>query len=401
MVRIPNPFGLTPGARRLKYSEACFADVIPLSRTDPTDIPIPFNRYLSRFGYEASVRFQGRWSPSLRLSSHFQLLFDTGGTFAPEVSLECTNYRKRQHNTYRQFYESFDFIKLAQAFLTGQGHLVSQMAGMFSLTEEWLFGDRDMALAWFNQLDYESRNGYETKQMIHDYPINYEQPRWDDEVTDILDKYARSTPGDNDAELDRNQALYSLDKEAARSSTLDRIRDENEDNLSRLLQTLEIQPANQEHAHYIERCKLNLLALEPPTAVQYLRSQPLSERTDDLPRNPGPALYPDADWYANTPSSWLQVLNNPRDRLLGVDIGQLRRDIRSRLLDDDAEEEDDPNWPNNFVVGQPLELWQQSLAAEGRRNYENRFENWENESDHEDYLDQAIYTVAMILARRI
>ena len=173
MVRIPNPFGLSPGARRLTYSEACFADVIPLSRTDPTDIPIPLNRYLNRFGYEASVRFQGRWSPSLRLSSHFQLLFDTGGTFAPEVALECTNYRKRQHNTYRQFYSSFDFIKLAQAFLTGQGHLVSQMAGMFSLTEEWLFGDRDMALAWFNQLDYESRNGYENKQMIHDYPINY------------------------------------------------------------------------------------------------------------------------------------------------------------------------------------------------------------------------------------
>ena len=75
---------------------------------------------------------------------------------------------------------------------------------MFSLTEEWIFGDRDMALAWFNQLDYGSRNGYENKQMIHDYPINYEQPRWDDEVTGILDKYARSTPGDHNAELDRN-----------------------------------------------------------------------------------------------------------------------------------------------------------------------------------------------------
>ena len=94
MVRIPNPFGLTPGARRLTYSEACFADVIPLLRTDPTDIPMPLNRYLNQFGYEASVCFQGRWSLSLRLSSHFQLLFDTGGTFAPEMALECTNHRK-------------------------------------------------------------------------------------------------------------------------------------------------------------------------------------------------------------------------------------------------------------------------------------------------------------------
>ena len=139
---------------------------------------------------------------------------------------------------------------------------------------------------------------------------------------------------------------------------------------------MEIQPANQERAHYIERCRLNLLALNPPTAVQYLRSQPLNERTDNLPSNPGPALYPDADWYANTPASWLQVLNNPRDRLLGVDIDQLRQDIRSRLLDDEAEEEDDPNWPDNFVVGQPdNELWRHPLATEERRNYEDRLEN--------------------------
>lgn len=164
---------------------------------------------------------------------------------------------------YRQFYESFDFIKLAQAFLYGDGHTVSQMAGMFALTEEWLMGDRDMALEWFNQLDYESRYGYENEYRFT-YPINYSRPRWDDEVMHILDTYGRSTPGDPRAETDRNIALWRLDQEAARSETLERIQDENDNNLNHLMASLSIQPiANDEHANYVERVMRNLRAPRP------------------------------------------------------------------------------------------------------------------------------------------
>ena len=107
------------------------------------------------------------------------------------------------------------------------------------LTKEWLMGDRDMALEWFNQLDYESRYGYENEYRFT-YPINYSRPRWDTEVMHILDTYGRSTPGDPRAETDRNIALRRLDQEAARSETLERIQDENDNNLNHLMASLSI-----------------------------------------------------------------------------------------------------------------------------------------------------------------
>ena len=179
----------------------------PLHRLHNDDDPdLSWNAWHVRYPYEAAQRIDNTYIPSDTMAfwccalSHEQLAHVThlnmpvqirvlnGHPNWQHVTDDAIRFRAESQEYFRLFYDRFNFVQLATAALNGDGHYFCQAASYLSLIEEYLFGDRQMAIDQYRITYNEARRGYESQNaMYSEYPNAWRMTRRsdgdDDEVT--------------------------------------------------------------------------------------------------------------------------------------------------------------------------------------------------------------------------